>query len=168
MHAVIGLFVNRAEAESAVERLVEIDVDRGEIGVAMKDERELAVVRQSTGATAGDLAGEGATAGFVSGAGVGVLVGLALAGSALVLPGIGPLVIAGPLAAAVTGASIGALSGGVVGGLIGMGIPEDDAKAYSVGLGEGHIILTARVPKDEANAVRKIFDEEGSIRTTMV
>ena len=85
-----------------------------------------------------DLSAEGATAGAVSGAGVGALIGLALVGSTLVIPGVGPVLIGGSLAtgavtsagtaaAALTGAGIGGVSGGLIGGLVGAGIPEDEA-----------------------------------------
>src|SRR5437764_731541 len=73
---------------------------------------------------AGDMSGEGAAVGAVSGAAVGTLVGLALVGSSLVLPGVGTFLVGGPLAAALTGAGIGAASGGVIGALVGTGIPE--------------------------------------------
>ena len=163
MQTVIGMFDTRTEAEAAIERLHAVGVGRERISVAMKDEREAGEVREATGAH--DLSGEGATAGLVSGAGVGVLVGLAIAGSTIVLPGIGPFVIAGPLAAALTGAGIGAASGGLIGGLVGSGIPEDEAEHFSAGMERGSVLVAAAVPEDEVMRVRKIFDEEGSLRS---
>jgi uncharacterized membrane protein len=163
MQTVMGMFDSRAEAEAAIERLQEIGIDRDRISVAMKDSREKHALTTSTGAH--DLSAEGATTGMVSGAGVGALVGLAIAGSTVVLPGIGPFVIAGPLAAALTGAGIGAASGGLIGGLIGAGIPEDEAQHFSSGMERGNVLVAAHVPDDEVNATRKIFDEEGSLRS---
>lgn len=106
-----------------------------------------------------------ATAGAVSGAAVGTLVGLALVGSTLVLPGVGTFLIGGPLAAALAGAGIGAASGGILGALIGSGIPETEAEHYAAGIEEGQVFLSTNVPDPSASIVRKIFDEEGSRRT---
>ncbi len=112
-----------------------------------------------------DLSGEGAAAGAVSGAAVGTLVGLALVGSTLVFPGVGTLLVGGPLAAALTGAGIGAASGGILGALIGAGIPEEEAEHYATGLEHGQIIIAASVPEARAADVRRIFQEEGAERT---
>lgn len=163
MATVVGMFDTRAEAESAIERLRARGVNRDSISVAMKDRKETADMVTSTGAH--DLSGEGATAGLVSGAGVGVLVGLAIASSTVILPGIGTFIIGGPLAAALTGAGIGAASGGLVGGLIGAGIPESEAEHFSAGMERGLVLVSAQVPEAESAAVRKILDEEGSLRT---
>ncbi len=101
MATIVGMFDTRAEAESAIERLQDRGVQRDSLSVAMKDQKDTADLAASTGAQ--DLSGEGAVAGLVSGAGVGVLVGLAIASSTVVLPGIGTFLIGGPLAAALTG-----------------------------------------------------------------
>ena len=135
MQTVAGLFETRAAAEDAIRRLQAAGFSADRIGVAMKDTREAGEIAEATGA--GDLSEEGATIGAVSGASVGALVGLALVGSTLVLPGLGTFLIGGPLVAALTGAGIGAASGGLVGGLIGAGIPETDAQDYASRLERG-------------------------------
>lgn len=163
MRTVVGLFDSRTDAENAIQRLQSNGVSRDSISVAMRDAKEQATLTETTGAN--DLSAEGATAGLVSGAGVGALVGLALVGSTVVLPGIGTFLIGGPLAAALTGAGIGAASGGLVGGLVGAGIPEDEATAYAAGIDEGGVFVSAHVPDAQTPTVRRIFDEEGSTRT---
>jgi Heat induced stress protein YflT len=163
MRTVVGLFDNRASAESAINRLLLDGVDRDSISIAMKDAREGSSLSDDTGTN--DLSAEGATAGIVSGAGVGALVGIALVGSTILLPGLGTFVIGGPIAAALTGAGIGAASGGLIGGLIGAGIPEDEAEHYSVGIERGGIFVSANVPDGRVAEARRIFDEEGSART---
>ena len=163
MKTVVGMFDTKTAAEAAITRLHREGVDRSAISVGMKDPRETAEITESTGAH--DLSGEGTTTGLVSGAGVGVLVGLAIAGSTIVLPGIGPLLIAGPLAAALTGAGIGAASGGLIGGLIGSGIPEEHANEFHSGLERGHVLVAAHVDASQVVEVRKILDEEGSVRS---
>jgi hypothetical protein len=126
---------------------------------------------EATGAE--DLSAEGATAGAISGAGVGALVGLALVGSTILIPGVGPILVGGSLAtgaittagttaAALTGAGIGAASGGLIGGLIGAGIPEHEAHEYASRLGKGHVLVSVRTTDDQAARARLILTEEGA------
>ena len=129
----------------------------------MKDAKEATALSDATGAN--DLSSEGATAGLVSGAGVGALVGIALVGSTVLLPGLGTFLIGGPIAAALTGAGIGAVSGGLIGGLIGAGIPEEEAEHYAAGIERGGIFVSANVHDARVAEARRIFDEEGSERT---
>ncbi len=104
MRTVVGMFETREAAEDAINRLLAAGFTREAIGVAMRDPREASEIAESTGTE--DLSAEGATAGAVSGAGVGALVGLALVGSTVLVPGVGPVLIGGPLAAALTGAGV--------------------------------------------------------------
>src|SRR5437879_1839146 len=77
---------------------------------------------KSTKAPEGAITGAG-TGGILGGA-LGWLAGI----GALAIPGVGPFVAAGPIMAALSGAAIGATAGGIAGTLIGMGIPEYEAK----------------------------------------
>jgi hypothetical protein len=140
MQHIIGTFDTRAEAEAAIERLNRIGIGVDAISVAVKQgqgqgDATSDVLTASTGTH--DLAEEGAGVGAVSGAAVGTLVGLMVAGSTLVLPGIGTFLVAGPLAAALTGA----------------------------GFEAGGVIVAVHVSETRAAEVRRIFDEEGSRRT---
>ncbi len=163
MRTVVGLFDTRDAAEGAINRLMADGIDRDSISIAMKDAREATAITDATGAN--DLSAEGATAGLVSGAGVGALVGIALVGSTVLLPGLGTFLIGGPIAAALTGAGIGAASGGLIGGLIGAGIPEEEAEHYAAGIDRGGIFVSAHVPESQVADARRVFDEEGSVRT---
>jgi hypothetical protein len=160
MKTVAGMFETRNDAEDAIRRLQAAGFSRDSIGVAMTDREELESLATDTGAN--DLSAEGATAGLVSGAAVGALVGIALVGSTIVLPGIGTMLIGGPLAAGLTGAGIGAASGGLVGGLIGAGIPEHEAAEYSSKLERGHILVTVQAADHEVARARQILTEEGA------
>ncbi|AGA29960.1 general stress protein [Singulisphaera acidiphila] len=163
MKNIVGMFASRAEAESTIRRLKTTGIGMDSVSIAMRDHQEASELVETTGVE--DMSGEGASAGVVSGAAVGTLVGLALVGSTFVLPGIGTFLIGGPLAAALAGAGIGAASGGLLGALIGAGIPEPEARHYSSGIEQGHILVSAEVSDDLAPAVARIFDEEGSRRT---
>jgi len=165
MHQVVGLFESRGAAESTIHRLKETGIGLDLVSIALKDEQDARELAESTGAE--DLSGEGATAGAISGAAVGTLVGLALLGSTIVLPGVGTFLVGGPLAAALTGAGIGAASGGLIGALIGSGIPELEAEHYSKGIESGGILVSSRVPDDLGPTVEHIYQEEGATRTTL-
>ena len=160
MKTVAGMFETRNEAEDAIHRLQAAGFGREAIGVAMKDHSESGDLATTTGSN--DLSAEGATAGMVSGAAVGALVGIALVGSTVLLPGIGTVLIGGPLAAALTGAGIGAASGGLVGGLIGAGIPEHEAAEYSTRIESGHILVTVHAADHEVARAEQILVEEGA------
>lgn len=69
---------------------------------------------------------------------LGLLVGI----GALAIPGVGPLIAAGPLLAALSGAAAGATVGGITGALIGLGIPEIEAKRYENRIAEGNILIS--------------------------
>ncbi|MEO5712937.1 MAG: DUF3341 domain-containing protein [Luteolibacter sp.] len=82
----------------------------------------------------------------IAGAGTGAIIGVAwgwIAGiGALAIPGAGLFIAAGPIIAAMSGATIGATFGGICGGLIGMGIPEIEAKSYEGKILKGDILLS--------------------------
>src|SRR4051812_29541375 len=103
--------------------------------------------------------------GAATGAGTGALLGGALgwmAGiGALAIPGVGPLIAAGPILAALSGLAIGGSVGGVSGALVGLGIPEYEAKQFEGRLREGHILMCVHTDdSNEAAKARKIFTEE--------
>lgn len=171
MKTIVGMFENRPVAEDAVQRLLDAGFRKESIGVAMRDPRESGELAETTGTD--DLSAEGATAGAISGAGVGALIGLALVGSTLVLPGIGPILVGGSLAsgavtaagtaaAALTGAGIGGVSGGLIGGLVGAGIPEDEAGEYAGRIEQGHILVAVTVDDADAARARQILVDEGA------
>jgi hypothetical protein len=115
-----------------------------------------------------DLGHENATKapeGAVTGAGTGAILGGALgwlAGiGALAIPGLGPLIAAGPILATLSGAAVIGAAGGLTGALIGLGIPEFEAKQYDSKLRQGNILLSVHTDDaEEAKLVRQIMTEE--------
>jgi len=103
--------------------------------------------------------------GAATGAGAGALLGGALgwmAGiGALAIPGLGPMIAAGPIMAALSGAATGGVLGGVTGALAGLGIPEYEAQRYEGKLREGRILISVHADTSElASRAREIFKEE--------
>lgn len=106
---------------------------------------------------------EGASAGAGTGAIIGGAVGWLAGIGALAIPGLGPLIAAGPIMAALSGAAVGAGVGGVTGGLIGLGIPEYEAKQYADKLNDGNILLSVHTEDGEqAKCAEEIFKSEGA------
>jgi hypothetical protein len=91
--------------------------------------------------------------GAVTGAGTGLVLGGALGWLAgigsLAIPGVGPLIAAGPILATLTGIGVGGMAGGIVGGLIGLGIPEYEAKRYEGRVRTGQILLSVHCDNSE-------------------
>lgn len=105
--------------------------------------------------------------GAVTGAGAGGLAGGALgwiAGiGALAIPGVGPFIAAGPILAALSGAAVGAAVGGIAGALIGLGIPELEAKRYEGKIKDGNILISVHTDDgDQVSTAKRIFKDAGA------
>ena len=139
---ITALFDHRGDAEAAVGELRALGVDNNDISIVAQDSHGHTTT--GSGDDAGD-AGERTAKGALAGAGAGALFGLA----ALAIPGVGPFITAGWLAAAlgVTGGAIasGAIVGGTSGALAGLlakaGYDRDEADYYGAGIERGGIMV---------------------------
>src|ERR1700745_1754130 len=116
--SVFCLSDNERQAEKIVQELKAASFSNNDISVLFPDRsgtRDFAH-EQHTKAPEGAAAGA-VTGGVLAGA-LGWLVGI----GSLAIPGVGPLIAAGPILAALTGAAAGGAVGGLTGGLIGLGI----------------------------------------------
>jgi hypothetical protein len=100
----------------------------------------------------------GAAAGGLIGALSGFLVGLGVVG----LPGLGLIVAAGPLAAALGGTAIGTATGGLIGALVDAGLPEEYASTYAHHVERGHVLLTVQTDAAAMERVRDILVHAGA------
>ena len=154
---VTGLFKVRSTAERAVDSLIENGYSRDDISLLMSEAtkgREFAL-RMTTKAPEGAAAG--ATIGGVIGAIAAGLVALGV----IVVPGL-TLVAAGPVVATLAGLGAGGAAGGLTGAMIGLGIPEHEAKFYSEAIEQGGILLGVYTHDDRANQARKIVEAAGA------
>ncbi|MBS4177289.1 general stress protein [Lederbergia citrea] len=134
---VIGYYDTEQEAVNAIEQLKREGYRTEDISVISKNREDVDHITEETDTKAAEGAATGvATGGALGGLG-GVLAGL----GALAIPGIGPVIAAGPVIAGLTGAAAGAGIGGLAGALIGMGIPEEDAHRYNDYVNEGKILV---------------------------
>jgi hypothetical protein len=106
---------------------------------------------------------EGATIGASTGGAIGGTIGLLAGIGALAIPGLGPFIAAGPIIAALSGGAIGAGVGGLTGALVGLGIPEYEAKRYEGKVKEGGILISVHSESNhESHSAKVIFKEEGA------
>ena len=112
---------------------------------------------------AADDAGKGAGIGAAVGGVGGLLTGLGL----MAIPGVGPVVAAGWLAATAVGAAAGAAVGGAAGGIVGAltdaGVPENDAHVYAEGVRRGGTLVTAQVDDARASEAQSILQRHKSV-----
>lgn len=106
---------------------------------------------------------EGAATGALTGGIIGGSLGLLAGIGALAIPGLGPLIAAGPIVAALTGSGVGGALGLLVGALIGLGIPEYEAKKYESSIKSGGVLICVHVEDNrQVKKVKEIFEREGA------
>jgi hypothetical protein len=150
--AVFGIYSTRELVEGAVDALREAGFRNTDVSVLFPEN----IGTKDFAHEKATKAPEGATAGAGTGAIVGGALGWLAGIGALAIPGIGPLVAAGPIMAALAGVGVGGTIGGITGMLIGMGIPEYEAKRYEGRIREGGILLS--VHSDSSDWTRKAKD----------
>ncbi|MGI6662119.1 MAG: hypothetical protein ACOX4B_01355 [Bacillota bacterium] len=151
---VLGVFDSVEAAERAADELQRRGFDRNEISIVAK-ESSARSGREGRGETTmrSDISGGVATGSAIGGA-AGLLAGV----GALAIPGIGPLVAAGPIAAALSGA----VTGGIAGGLIDWGIPEESGRRYEQRVKEGKIVTAVRSDDDKVEDAADILRQNGA------
>src|ERR1051325_10384425 len=157
--SVFGIVKTHAQAEQIVEGLQRAGFDSSEISILLPDTEG----KHDIGHVKATKAPEGATTGAATGGVTGGVLGLLAGIGALAIPGVGPLIAAGPIMAALSGAAIGATTGGVVGGLIGLGIPEFEAKRYEEKLKKGNYLVAVHTDESEdVDRAKKVFKNVGA------
>src|ERR1019366_5695086 len=134
--AVFGIFSTKSQADRSVEDLVKSGFTNDDISVLLPDHDG----SKDFGHAKNTKAPEGATTGVSVGGAVGGALGLLAGIGALAIPGVGPLIAAGPIMAALAGLGAGGAVGGLIGALVGMGIPEYEAKRYEGRVKDGGVL----------------------------
>jgi hypothetical protein len=154
---ITGIFPTRSSADRAVQDLVSAGFRTEDVSVLMPETdvgREFNVEKNTK---APEGAATGATIGGVVGA---VAMGLAAIGTVAV-PGLA-FVAGGPIVAALTGLGAGAAAGGLTGALVGLGIPEHEAKIYKEKMGAGGVLVGVYAEGDRAKEAKRIMDAAGA------
>ena len=157
--AVFGLYPNHSSAERGVNTLKEAGFRNTDISVLFPQN----VGSKDFGHEKGSKAPEGAARGAGTGALLGGALGWLAGIGALAIPGVGPLIAAGPIMAALAGMGVGGTVGGITGALIGLGIPEYIAKRYEGRVKEGGILLSVHSDNlDWTKRAKEILERTGA------
>jgi hypothetical protein len=108
---------------------------------------------QTTASDRGSNAGAGASLGATIGGGAGLLAGLGI----IAIPGIGPVVAAGWLAATALGLAAGSVTGGIIGSLTNAGVSEEHAHVYAEGVRRGGTLVTVRDAGGQSPTIQAIM-----------
>jgi hypothetical protein len=162
---VIAVYPDHASAEDAVRRLQQEGIPMQNLSIVGKD---FQAVEQPLGfVTTGTVAKSGAAVGAWTGGIFGLLIGAAF----LIVPGLGPVVVAGPLAAAflggIEGALAGAAFGGLTGALVGLGVSKDKAIRYESEVKAGKFLVTFQGDEPQAQRAKSLLTA-GKAETTEV
>ncbi|OWY65061.1 signal transduction histidine kinase LytS [cyanobacterium TDX16] len=171
----VGAFSSKSEAEAALNGLRESgfsmervsvlakDTDRNEAisGVDVQNRDKLKRDRTQAEDRGNTEAQEGAGIGAVTGTALGGIGGLLVGLEALVIPGVGPFLAGGTIAATLAGAGIGAAGGAIVGALTGLGIPEEDAKAYDERISHGEYLVILEGTQAEIDRAGYVLRNRG-------
>lgn len=157
---VVGVFPTAAQADKAVDALLNSNFTNSQIGV-VSAENDHYRDKMKTSTVEGDQASAGAVTGAVAGAGIGGLIGLGvLAG---VVPVIGPAIVAGTLGTILSNVALGAGVVGVSGALMASGISEDEAIHYEREVKGGRVVVTVNAG-DRGSEAEMILNQCGRSR----
>ena len=155
---VVGIFESERVAEEAIDDLRKSGFD-DEISMLAKDKSDKSSRKRNDSFEMGsDMNAGELTDGVTTGGILGGLGGLAVGAGALAIPGLGPLIAAGPI----TGLLSGAVTGGVAGGLVDWGIPEEDGRHYEEQLRQNKIMVAINSSADESSEAESILKNHGA------
>jgi uncharacterized protein (TIGR02271 family) len=171
---VVGLFDRFDDAQDVVQDLMDAGFQRDNISVVANESARGASTRAVGDVDSDSAAPEGAATGAVGGTVLGGALGLLVGAGLLAIPGIGPVLAAGPLAAAIgttaatvgagaLGAGIGAATGGLVGGLVGAGVPKEQAEFYAEGVRRGGTLVSVQTDGMMTQRALDIMQRRGAI-----
>jgi hypothetical protein len=158
-HSVFCIATSRNQAEHIVDQLKASNFSNSDISALFSDQESAHDFAHEKNTKAPEGTVVGASTGGVIGGALGWIAGI----GDLAIPGVGPFIAAGPIIAALGGAAIGATVGGIAGALVGMGIPELEAKRYEGKLKEGNILISVHTESsDQIARAKEIFTRAGA------
>jgi hypothetical protein len=157
--AVFGIYPEYAGVENGVDALKAAGFRNTDISVLFPENVGTKDFAHKKETKAPEGTATGATAGALIGGGLGWLAGI----GALAIPGLGPFIAAGPIMAALAGVGAGGVVGGITGALVGMGIPEYEAKRYEGRVKDGGILLSVHSDNSEwTKRAKEILEHTGA------
>jgi hypothetical protein len=157
--AVFGIYASVAGTDRAIDSLVNSGFLASNVSALLSENLGPRQIGTEKATKAPEGAAAGASSGAILGGALGLLVGI----GALAIPGVGPLIAAGPIMAALAGVGVGGAVGGLTGALIGLGIPEYEAKRYEGRMQTGAILLSVHCDtSDEIKRAKEIMKITGA------
>jgi hypothetical protein len=157
--AVYGLYKDRSGVEEALEALKNAGFRSTDVSVLFPENQGSKDFALEKNTKAPEAAVVGASSGAVAGGVLGWLAGIGM----LAIPGLGPFIAAGPIMALMAGVGVGGTVGTLVGGLVGMGMPEYEAKRYEGRIRAGGILLSAHCDSSEwVTRAKNILKQTGA------
>jgi hypothetical protein len=157
--AVFGIAKSESQAIKTAENLKAAGFTPNDISVLFPDKQGTKDFAHEQHTKAPEGAAAGASTGAVLGGALGWMAGI----GSLAIPGLGPFIAAGPIMAALAGAAGGAAAGGVAGALIGMGIPEYEAKRCEGKIKDGNILISVHTEDSTMrDRAKKILEAAGA------
>jgi hypothetical protein len=155
--AVICIAKSEEQATRIVDDLKAAGFSNNDVSVLLPDRAGSRDFAHEHHTKAPEGAATGAVAGGVTAGVLGWLVGI----GSLAIPGVGPLIAAGPIMAALGGVAAGGAVGGLAGALVGFGIPEYEAKQYEGKIKNGNIMISVHTDDSRQRKIAKeIFDRD--------
>ena len=160
----VGVFEKVDEAVDVIKRLKEAGYKEAEITVAVKDDEkqeqidDKADIKVDSQGYAEKISGGAAIGGALGGL-YAALPALGL----VTIPGIGPILAAGPLAGILGGVAAGGVTGGLIGALVEYGVDEEDAKSYEYLLEQGKIIILVENKENLRDDVYMAFRQNNTL-----
>lgn len=159
------LYDDYADAKLAVHDLEVIGIPHSDISIVANDAHGRHGTATTDGVNEDGDVSRGASAGALLGGAGGLLAGLGL----LAIPGLGPIVAAGWLAATAAGTGIGAVGGAATGSLVGAlrsaGHTDEEANVYSEGVRRGGSLVSAKVADADVARTEAVLDRIRSVDT---
>ncbi|HEY7061092.1 MAG TPA: hypothetical protein VII06_06420 [Chloroflexota bacterium] len=154
METTVGHFADKAAADAAYQQLLQEGFARDDISlIGPGREGEHGLAKGDTVTTGGAAT-------------IGIIEGLLLGAVAMLIPGFGPVVAVGPVAAALTGVVTGGVTGLVIGGIAGAlihaGVAEDTARYYEDRMRQGGLLMTVQTDAARAAEARRALEKHGA------
>jgi hypothetical protein len=157
--AVFGILNTEQQAIRVVEDLKAAGFSSNDISALFPDKGGTRDFAHEQNTKAPEGAAAGATAGGLLGGTLGWLAGI----GSLAIPGVGPLIAAGPIMGLLSGAAVGAATGGLTGALIGYGMPEMEAKRYEGKVRGGNILVSIHTEdRNEVSRAKEILERHNA------
>lgn len=150
---VTALFNDLTAAQEVVDDLVSMGFQPETISIVAND---------ASGQYASFLTAAEEDVSMEEGAGLGALFGGLIGLGAMAIPGIGPVIAAGPLVAALVGAGVGAamgaVTGGLIAGLVELGVPEAEASFFAEAVRRGGTLVLVNTTDDWVERVVDVME----------